>query len=225
MKLICIRGNSNSFTKGKEYKVVKTLNDERYLVVDNNDIETNIPLKGLVWSFKIKEEGDIKMNKQDLENKIKDLENDIQASQNTIEELKKAIVNIEEKAWKPKKGEKYYCIDGIKIEDYYNDSPLDKEMINYGNYFKTEKQAERALFEQNLRLKLRKFAEDNNDKIDWKGRVEKYYIFFDYVNSKLTIDFCRCARNFSQIYFSSKKIAEKAIEQFKDELIKYFTEW
>ena len=182
MKLICIRGNSNSFTKGKEYKVVKTLNDERYLVVDNNDIETNIPLKGLVWSFKIKEEGDIKMNKQDLENKIRDLESCVIDSQNKIEELKKAIVNIE------------------------------------------EKQAERALFEQNLRLKLRKFAEDNNDKIDWKGRVEKYYIFFDYVNSKLTIDFCRCARNFSQIYFSSKEIAEKAIAQFKDELMKYFTE-
>lgn len=36
------------------------------------------------------------MNKQELENKIKDLESD-------IEELKKAIVNIEEKAWKPER--------------------------------------------------------------------------------------------------------------------------
>ncbi|MEO2600923.1 hypothetical protein [Clostridium butyricum] len=164
------------------------------------------------------------MNKQELENRIKDLESDIQASQNTIEELKKAIGNIEEKSWKPKEEEIYYGVEGMKTVIYYNNSQFDKDMISVGNYFKTEKQAERVLFEQNLRLKLRKFAEDNNDKIDWKGRVEKYYIFFDYVNSKLTIDFCRCARNFSQIYFSSKKTAEKAIEEFHDELIKYFTE-
>lgn len=181
MKLICIRGNSNSFTNGKEYKVVKTLNDERYLVVDNNDIETNIPLEGLVWSFKIKEEGELKMNKQDLKNKIKDLENNIQASQNTIEELKKAIVNMEEKA-------------------------------------------ERALFEQNLRLKLRKFAEDNNDKIDWNNNEEKIYLLYDYCDKKIKCDYVFSIRDFSQIYFSSKEIAEKAIEQFQDELIKYFTE-
>lgn len=165
------------------------------------------------------------MNKQELENRIRDLESDIQASQNTIEELKKAIVDMEEKAWKPEKNEKYYCIDGIKIEDYYNDSPFDKEIINYGNYFKTEKQAERALFEQNLRLKLRKFAEDNNDKIDWNDDDSwKYCIVYEYNYNKIATYTRYRIADFSQIYFSSKEIADMAIEQFKDDLIRYFTE-
>lgn len=165
------------------------------------------------------------MNKQDLENKIKDLESDIQASQNTIEELKKAIVNIEEKAWKPEEGEIYYCTEGIRVERHNNDSPFDKDMIRIGNYFKTKEQAERALFEKNLRLKLRKFAEDNNDKIYWDNvNQEKYYVFFNTIKNTINTARLYYQRDFSQIYFSSKETVEKAIEQFKDELIKYFTE-
>lgn len=164
------------------------------------------------------------MNKQELENRIKDLESDIQASQNTIEELKKAIANIEEKAWKPKGDEIYYGVEGLRVVSYHNNSQFDKDMISIGNYFKTKEQAERALFEQNLRLKLRKFAEDNNDENDWSSRTEKYYIFFNYGNPELIIDTCKYTREFSQIHFSSKEIAKKAIEQFHDELIKYFTE-
>ena len=165
------------------------------------------------------------MNKQDLENEIKELENNIQASQNTIEKLKKAIVVMEEKAWKPKEYETYYSITSKSTEDFtYVNDDFDKYALSIGNYFKTEKEAERALFEQNLRLKLRKFAEDNNDEIDWNDRLEKYYIFFNYGNPELIIDTCKYTREFSQIYFSSKEIAERAIEQFQDELIKYFTE-
>ena len=99
-------------------------------------------------------------------------------------------------------------------------------MISIGNYFKTEKQAERALFEQNLRLKLRKFAEDNNDKIDWNDDDDswKYCITYEYNYNKITT----CTRyriaDFSQIYFSSKETAERAIEEFREDLIRYFTE-
>lgn len=165
------------------------------------------------------------MNKQELENRIKDLESDIQASQNTIEELKKAIVDMEEKAWKPKGEEIYYCTEGVRVVSYHNNNQFDKDMISIGNYFKTEKQAERVLFEQNLRMRLRKFAEDNNDKIDWNDDYHpKYYLFFNMTKKTINVDRLYYQRDFGEIYFSSKEIAEKAIEQFKDELIKYFTE-
>lgn len=166
------------------------------------------------------------MNKQELENRIKDLESDIQASQNTIEKLKKAIVDMEEKAWKPKENETYYSIVRKKAEDFtYVDDDFDKYALSVGNYFKTEKQAERALFEQNLRLKLRKFAEDNNDKIDWNDETQsKYYIYFDINNKIIDVKRLFYQRDFGEIYFLSKETAEKAIEQFHDELMKYFTE-
>ena len=30
-------------------------------------------------------------------------------------------------------------------------------------------------------------------------------------------------KNFGQVYFTSKEIAEKALETFKDDLVRYFT--
>lgn len=151
------------------------------------------------------------MNKQDLENRIKYLESDIQASQNTIEELKKAIVNIEEKAWKPEGEEIYYNVGRTRIFSFPNtNGSFDKDLLEIGNYFKTIEQAERALFEQNLRLKLRKFAEDNNDEIDWNDEDSwKYCIVYDYNYNKITTWVGYRIANFSQIYFSSKEIAEK----------------
>ncbi|MEX0083019.1 hypothetical protein AB2T90_11350 [Clostridium butyricum] len=165
------------------------------------------------------------MNKQELENRIKDLESDIQASQNTIEELKKAIGNIEEKSWKPKEEEIYYGVEGLRVVSSHNNGQFDKDMMRIGNYFKTKEQAERALFEQNLRSKLRKFAEDNNDKIDWSDDDSwKYCIVYEYNYNKITTCVRYGIADFSQIYFSSKETVEKAIEQFHDELMKYFTE-
>lgn len=157
------------------------------------------------------------MNKQELENRIKDLENEIKS-------LKNAVVSVDEKAWKPEGEEIYYGVEGLRVVSYHNNDQFDKDMISIGNYFKTEEQAERALFEQTLRLKLRKFAEDNDDAIDWKVREEKFYLMYDYEEKKIEYDYVYTVRDFSQIYFSSEEIAKSAIEQFKDELIKYFTE-
>lgn len=150
------------------------------------------------------------MNKQELENRIKDLESDIQASQNTIEELKKAIANMEEKAWKPEGEGKYYCAEGLKVVSYNYNNQFDKDMISIGNYFKTKERAERALFEQNLRLKLRKFAEDNNDKINW-GNTEKFYLMYNYDKKEIIYDYVYTGE-FSQIYFSSKKQQKKQLK-------------
>nr|UWG92229.1 MAG: hypothetical protein [Bacteriophage sp.] len=47
---------------------------------------------------------------------------------------------------------------------------------------------------------------------------------YDYEEKKIEYDYVYTVRDFSQIYFSSEEIAKKAIEEFKEELIKYFTE-
>lgn len=167
------------------------------------------------------------MNKQELENKIKELEGQVKQSQNTIEELKKSIKSInEEKGWKPKVGEEYCSADLYSLSQYtYKNDNFDKEMNKNGNYFKTKEESDRVIFEQNLRMKLRKFAEDNNDKIEWNNTgKEIYYIKYNYDDKEIICDYICYTRDFSQIYFSSEEICKQAIEKFKDELVKYFTE-
>ena len=53
-------------------------------------------------------------------------------------------------------------------------------------------------------------------------KLQKYYIEFDDYDKKLEI----CVSYYSQsnnVYFTSREIAEKAIEEFKDDLIKLYT--
>ena len=93
------------------------------------------------------------------------------------------------------------------------------------NYFRTKQEAERVAFEQLLYRKLKKFAFENNEKdIDWNDDNQlKYDIWYDYQDKKLDTGSYEVARDFGQVFFSSEEIAEKAIKEFKDDLIRYFT--
>ncbi len=93
------------------------------------------------------------------------------------------------------------------------------------NYFSTKEKAEEINFKQTLFRKLQRFSDENGgNEIDWNnGLRSKYGILFSYRNGKLIVDSFLKARECGQVYFASREIAEKAIELFHDELIKYFT--
>ena len=87
-----------------------------------------------------------------------------------------------------------------------------------------EPKTEEAPPEEKLTLqeKLQKFADENNEEINWLNiHQKKYRIGYDYLMKCLGV-YTSEIRNFGQIYFSSEKIAEKAMETFKEELDEYF---
>lgn len=52
---------------------------------------------------------------------------------------------IKRSFWVPKEEEEYYFIDSAGFVDKYeNNTKLDRKIIAFGNYFKTEEEAERA---------------------------------------------------------------------------------
>lgn len=160
------------------------------------------------------------MNKEEMQNKI----NELKAN---IEELENELKNMDSsKGWKPIKNKICYFVSSFACGSYtYEKDEFDKELTDIGNYFKTKEEAERVQFEQNLRLKLRKFAQDNNDLIDWNNNKQaKYHIYYDYIIRELSLSSYFTCEDFGRIYFSSKKLAEEAIELFYDDLIKYFEE-
>ena len=162
-------------------------------------------------------------NKEELLNKLKQLEKDFNTQ---VADIKKQIEECDNKVFKPNKfGEKYYTIfanGDIFTYNFFN-SDIDKEFINFGNYFKTKEEAERKRFEIRLHRQLELFALENNDtEIDWNNSSEKHIISYSR-DGGIFIDKVYSLKDFGQIYFTSKEVAEKAIETFKDDLIRYFT--
>jgi hypothetical protein len=115
---------------------------------------------------------------------------------------------------------------------------LDYRRFNIGNYYPNEEVAEANARADTLMRKLRRFAAENGgipSVEDWKdGSVRKYCIYASYgsifddtaiKNPKIRYIDIYSARDAFQIYFKSKEACNKAIEEFKDELTWYFTEY
>ena len=161
-------------------------------------------------------------NKEELLNELKQLEKDFNTQ---VTDIKKQIEECDKKVFKPNKfGEKYYTISTKgKIGSYsFCNDDFDKEIIDFGNYFKTQEEAERKRFEIRLHRKLELFALENNDaEIDLNVHSEKYIISYR-IDGNIFIDKVYSFKDLGQVYFTSKEIAEKALETFRHELIRYF---
>ena len=123
-------------------------------------------------------------------------------------------------------GERYRTIDECSVWEYREDNDgSDVRLYNIANYFSTKEKAEEINFKQTLFRKLQRFSDENGgNEIDWKDpNQEKWMIRFDHRVEELCVGLNNYIRNFGQVYFISEEIAEKAIELFRDELIKYFT--
>lgn len=118
--------------------------------------------------------------------------------------------------FKNEKGEVDYLTDDICCFDY-------DQFIN-ANYFNNRNYAEYIAFKETLMRKLDKFAWEHNARvIDWNNSCSvKYYISFSIDDNEAVVDWS-CGYQSNNVYFTSKEIAEKAIEEFKDDLIKLYT--
>lgn len=99
----------------------------------------------------------------------------------------------------------------------------DYNLFNSLNYFNNKNYAEYVSFKETLTREMDKFAWENNARvIDWERNSKKYYITFD-IDIKNLVVYWRVSHKSNDIYFTSKEIAKKALEKFKDDLIKLYT--
>ena len=137
------------------------------------------------------------------------------------------IVEEPIKDWKPKKGNKYYYIGSAGSIFNYDcrEDILDEAHLNIGNYFKTAEDAKHMVEKFKVIRELQKFANENNEeKIDWKNFNQcKYKIFYDAEDGDLYVDYSiQCESEPFNIYFTSFKIAKKAIEEIGEDRIKKY---
>ena len=172
------------------------------------------------------------MSKEELLKQVELLKEKQKEESELIEKLQKQIEDIEKEDkiwWTPSEIEvdDYYYIDGDgSVGNYrYDGSGFDMRYKNNLNTYKTKEQAERVAFEQLLHRKLIKFAFENNDKeIDWSNyKQDKFSIAYACHSNDLFLDINTSNKKFGQVYFTSVEIVEKAIKEFKKDLIRYFT--
>ena len=117
------------------------------------------------------------------------------------------------------KGEVEY---GVDLYDY-----IDDKYYNSANYYSSKEVAENNARADKLVRQLRRFAvEDRECGVNFNNtNTEKHYIYYDYKNDELGVSFVRRTRDFGVIYFDLGETANAAIDEFRDELIWYFTEY
>ena len=113
---------------------------------------------------------------------------------------------------------------GTASEDYCN---IDNEYYELANYYSDKTVAENNTRADKLMRQLRRFSVEhrkrgvNLNDMDTK----KHCIYYDYGNNTLGTAFTLCAKTFGTIFFDSEETAQAAIDEFRDELIWYFTEY
>lgn len=138
----------------------------------------------------------------------------------------RAILEPIGKRWRGKKNDIYYSItgNGCSVNTIESETTYDNVYYEFGNYFKTKEEAEFARKKQYVYQKLKDYAlEHNVEAIDWSNEYSsKFCIAYDYHNDKLFIDDMQTVKYPNTIYFTSEKIAENAIKEIGEEVIKYY---
>ena len=133
----------------------------------------------------------------------------------------------ESKAWKPKEKELYFYYDseGLIYESISSGGSIDKNRLEFGNCFKTRKEAEHMVEKLKVINELKKFAAENNEEeIDWKNLKQvKWTIAYHHLSKELElIDWNNTQFLSSDIYFTSKEIVQKAIKTIGEDRIKKY---
>jgi hypothetical protein len=121
--------------------------------------------------------------------------------------------------------ERYYSIFGFRTHsDTDNNFEFDNELFSAANYFNNKEYAEYIAFKETLMRRMDRFAWENNETvINWNDSCsEKYYIKFSNKHNELIIVWS-CSYQSNNVYFTSREVAEKAIEEFKEDLMKLYT--
>lgn len=170
----------------------------------------------------------------DLLEKISELEQQLVELRAKVEKEEKENKGAG-KRWRANRGGDYWYVTdyGITVQEEdsrsaNNTRALDDYHYNTHNYFQTEEEARKYASVLETERQLKKFADEHNDKIDWSNVDKcKYSLYYIYVTNCVSISSISSVRDARIIYFSSRAIAQQAIDEIGEEEIKeYLTyEW
>ena len=131
---------------------------------------------------------------------------------------------------RPSYGDGYYLIeeDGEILDAYWGDNSTDNRLYEIGNCFPTKEAAQFAIEKQKLITTMRNYAGRDGWKPDWEkdknGEYkEAWYLYYDCDRRRIAPIYDTYI-NTGNIYFKSAADAQYIIDNYKDELLKYYFE-
>ena len=159
---------------------------------------------------------------------IEDKEIEVEISE---EEYKKIQLSEEKKTGDERVAESdiyfYANSRGYVETDSENCYSIDGDHYKSANYYSDKTVAKNNARADKLMRQLRRFSvEHREDGVNLNDvNTRQYCIYYDYGNNTLGTAFTLCAKTFGVICFDSDETALAAINEFRDELIWYFTEY
>ena len=150
----------------------------------------------------------------------------VDVSEETLKQIEKPVKKTGYE--RVKLNDIYYLANTIgEIDGLYDNSLHNDLVYQAGNYYSDKTVAENNARADILMRNLRRFAVEHREReLDWKkNNFHKWSIEYNYDSKELYSDWSRALRRLFGIYFDTKEAADTAIEEFKDELIWYFTEY
>ena len=215
--------------KGKEFIIDEVLRNY-YRLKDENWYYWTDEMLELV------EEGE--KNNMELEKLNEEYKNKMDKLMNKLMQEYKAKVKEVTKKEEPfiKKGQRYFtinnyfCISKTKNLGYGDD----KERIQIGNCYpftdetkdKVKKEVKLIAERRKLQSEMEMFARQNNEEeIDWNNYNQiKWHLYVDCKRNNIITTCTYIIRVLNTVYFTSKEIAEKALEKFGDRIRKLYIE-
>lgn len=160
------------------------------------------------------------MNKQEI------LE-EINKTKERLANLEKMLGECEYERWTPEEGKMFYFLNSynIAIAETWDASCSDAEHYNIYNCFKTREQAEREAEKILVRRQLEDIARrlNNGKKPDWiKCYQKKYYLGYDQVNSKITLECRTTTIAQGTVYCLDETFRRVAIKEIGEEMLKEY---
>lgn len=128
----------------------------------------------------------------------------------------------------PDADDKYYYIrvSGDVAEYHDVNDNGDRLLYEASNYFNDEQFAKQVALHQLLYRKLLKFAYDNGfeDTQEWNDSFSHYYLYYSHRERRVKVDANADSQKIG-VYFSSKKAAERAIEEVVKPFVKEHPEF
>ena len=113
----------------------------------------------------------------------------------------------------------YADSDGELSEDYDERILVDDRRYQNANYYSDESLAEWCNRNDALNRKIRRWAaEHNTEPIDWNKHNAKYYIYYNYEESRVGVYNTHYCAHPGEIFFFDYVIAKAAVEKFGDEI-------
>lgn len=151
---------------------------------------------------------------------------ELELTEEQVEVLKQA--EKKKTGWeRVKNNESYY----VALYNNYGSSTelfdcVDAHRYEKADYFSDENLSTNIAIAQTLQRKLWRRSAELCEKMNWEdSTIKKYSIYYNYDIGSLRTSCTSFYRGLGEIYFDTKEHAEQVMEEFRDELIWYFTEF